>query len=159
MNSDGCCKGNPQLGGSGCILKNVSGNVLWAAVDFYRETRNMQAEVKALFQGVKLCVENNVRCINVEVNSKILIQVLQKNIKPPWAIEYKIRQIGRLIEQLDVQLFHVYRKSNRATDWLANKDYREKKFMLFEGSSLPRSLRGMVILHKIGVWNLRVRKL
>lgn len=34
--------------------------------DFYGKTRNMQADVKALFQGLKLRVENNVRCIDVE---------------------------------------------------------------------------------------------
>ena len=98
LSSDGCCKGNSGFGESRCILKNVLGNVLWVVAEFYGETTNMQAETKALFKGLKLCAENNVRCINMEPHSKILIQVSQKIIQPSWAIEYEFRQIGRIIE-------------------------------------------------------------
>lgn len=59
-------------------------------------------------------MENNIRYIDVEADSKILIQVLQKIIQPPWAIEYEARQIGRTMRQLDIQFFHVFRESNRA---------------------------------------------
>lgn len=45
LNTDGSCKGNPGLGGRGCILRNSSGNVLWAAADFYGETTNMHPQI------------------------------------------------------------------------------------------------------------------
>lgn len=112
--------------------------MLWVAADFYGETTNMQVEVKALFQGLKLCVENNGRCNDVEVDSKILVQ---RNMRLG-------KLAGRLIELLDVQLFHVYRESNRAANWLTKVGYiyKEQKLMFFEGeSSLLRSLRGIVI--------------
>lgn len=66
--------------------------------------------------------------------------MLEKKTKPPWAIQYEFRQIGRLIDQLDVQLMHVFRESNRAADCLADEGYREKKVLFFEGSDLPRTL-------------------
>lgn len=54
----------------------------------------MQAKAKAFNKGFNLCVENNIRCIDVEADSKILIQVLQKITKSLWAIKYEVRQIG-----------------------------------------------------------------
>ena len=128
------------------FLRNYSGNVLWAAADFYGETTNMHPQILPWEEYKKYWCQ---------ADSNILIQVLEKKIKPPWDIQYEFRQIGRLIDQLDVQLMHVFQESNRAADWLADEGYREKKVLFFEGSDLPRTLRGIVRLDKVGMWNLR----
>lgn len=47
------------------------------------------------------------------------------------------------VDQLDVQLMHVFRESNRTANWLANEGYRDK-ILFFEGCVLRRLLRGLL---------------
>lgn len=52
--------------------------MLWAHADSYGITTNMVAECRALLQGLKLCVTCGVASLDIEVNSIVLVQIMQQ---------------------------------------------------------------------------------
>lgn len=55
--------------GSGSILRDCNGKVLWAQAAFFGEVTNMIAETKALLQGVECCKQQGISKLVTEVDS------------------------------------------------------------------------------------------
>lgn len=145
LNSDGCAKGNPGVGGSGSILRDCNGKMLWAQAAFFGEVTNMIAETKALLQGVERYKQRGISSLVIEVDSLILAQILQKTVNCLWQIRYDIRRIDQLLMSCDYIVQHVHREFNCAKDWLANIGYRSGMFCFcFFGDNLPKRLKGIV---------------
>lgn len=53
LNSDGYSKGNPGLSGSGSMLRNEEGLVIWAQAEYYGTQTNMVAEPERCRMGSK----------------------------------------------------------------------------------------------------------
>lgn len=51
VNSDGCSKGNPGHSGSGSILRDANGSLIWAQVSYLGVHSNMVANARAMLQG------------------------------------------------------------------------------------------------------------
>lgn len=75
---------------------------------------------KALLQGLQLCVKYGVGAVDNEIDSQILLYVLQKKVQAPWAVEFEIRAIFHLLHGMDTSIEHIYREGNAAADFLAN---------------------------------------
>lgn len=56
----------------------------------------MAAESLALLQGLKLRLSNNFLHIDIEVDSMILLQIIQREVQIPWAISYE--RLGRFFK-------------------------------------------------------------
>ena len=83
LNSDGCSRGNPGESGGGSVLRDDKGRVLWAQADSYGVTKNMVAECRALLQGLKLCAASGVASVDIEVDSMVLVQIMQQQASIP----------------------------------------------------------------------------
>ena len=86
LNADGCSWGNPGSSGGGSLLRDHNGQTLWALADFYGETTNMVTEEKALMQGLQLCIETGFVCIDIEIDSLILVKIVNREVDVPWGI-------------------------------------------------------------------------
>ena len=85
------------------------------------------------------------------MHSMVLTQILQKNMKIPWAIRYEIRSIVYMLGFMNFTISHMYREGNMATDWLANLGSNARKCLRFDGSRLPRHLQGIIKADKWGL--------
>ena len=159
LNSDGCCKGNPGNGGGGSILRDDTGQVIFAHADFYDDTTNYIAEAKALLQGLHICKTRGMDHIDIEVDSLMLQQIICRRIATPWAIAYEIRQIETILRQIDYSISHVYRENNRAADFLANWGFKVRKFVVLQHMNIPRKLVGIVRIDRSGLKSVRVPKM
>ncbi|KAM7506402.1 hypothetical protein LguiA_016855 [Lonicera macranthoides] len=158
LNSDDCSRGNPGLSGGGSLLHSCSGEVLWAQADFFGHQFNMVAETRALLQGLDRCYADNVCGLDVEVDSLILLQILEKKIPIPWGVIYEARRLLFLLSCMDVQLRHTYRENNVAADHLANMGCSAQKKLVFTGfRELPKMLKGIVKLDRTGKKRMLVR--
>lgn len=80
LNSDGCPKGKLGiLGGRGVVRDSKEGFVFTYACHIGIAT-SLQAEVKALLVGIRLCVERGMEALHVEVDSLILVQVIRSSV-------------------------------------------------------------------------------
>ncbi|KAM7461730.1 hypothetical protein LguiA_029851 [Lonicera macranthoides] len=159
LNADGCSKGNPGHAGGGCLLRNDQGRLIWAQADYFGLTSNMVAETRALLMGIRKCVWEGWSNIEVEVDSLILVQVVKQQIRVPWCIHFELKEIMHLLGQVNFQISHIYRESNKCADFLANIGCKERVFLNFvEFESCPHYLKGLLKIDRAGLPSLRVRK-
>ena len=160
LNADGCSRGNPGDSGGGSLLRDHSGHVLWAVSDFYGHNTNMVAEARALLQGLQKCIEEGFFDVEAEIDSLILVKIVNREVEVPWRIVYEVREIWKLVSQMQFKLSHTYRENNQSADFLANYGCSHQCRQVFHGfGELPHSLRGIVNVDRLGLANLRIKKL
>ena len=71
----------------------------------------------------------------------------------PWSTAYEIREILNLLKNFDFQILHTYRENNQAADLLA-----KQKDLEFDSSFFPCRLKSIVRSDKMGLCNIRVKK-
>ena len=77
LNTDGSSRGNPGRPGGGGVLRDGEGKLLLAFSTFVGSCTSIQAEARALLFGVNLCISCGYVGVHVEVDSFVLVQILQ----------------------------------------------------------------------------------
>ena len=72
LNTDCCLRGNPGRAGNGGVLLDGEGNFLLAFSSFLGSLTSIQAEVRALLFGVRLCISRGYINIHIEMDSLVL---------------------------------------------------------------------------------------
>ena len=119
---DGCSKGNPGKSGAGAVIY-TDNYELWADYLYLgSNVTNNQAEYAGLILGLKKALELNITELDVEGDSKLVIQQMNKTYKcnsPKLYSSFKIS--CELSSQFDIITFrHIYRDDNKRADKLAN---------------------------------------
>lgn len=66
----------------------------------------------------------------------------------------------QLLGQVNFQIIHTFRESNKCADFLASFGCRGMKSSSFVGfDSCPHQLKGLVKMDRVGILSLRVRNL
>ncbi|XP_027183778.1 uncharacterized protein LOC113782066 [Coffea eugenioides] len=68
LNTDGCSKGNPGIGGSGGVLRDPAGRPLVGFSAFFGETSSLQAEALALLTGLRVCAQQGFTDVRVQLD-------------------------------------------------------------------------------------------
>ncbi|KAL0287181.1 UNVERIFIED_CONTAM: putative ribonuclease H protein [Sesamum calycinum] len=63
LNTDGASKENPGVTGAGGIIRNYLGKIVLAFQEYLGFSSNIEAKLKAIYKGVKLCIDSNIRKI------------------------------------------------------------------------------------------------
>nr|XP_016514683.1 PREDICTED: uncharacterized protein LOC107831437 [Nicotiana tabacum] len=119
-NTDGASRGNPGRSSFGYVLRNEEGNIVYACGKEIQEGTNTEAEVKAILEALKYCVDNDYILIDMHTNSMIIKNVLQGVWSIPWTIATEVRAILELMERCNLKLSHTLREGNQLADHIAN---------------------------------------
>lgn len=104
-------------------------------------------------------VEEGYVDVDMEMDSLILLQILQRKVEVPWSIVYEVRAMMRCLEVLNCQLSHTYRESNRPADILANIGCSVQKKVEYNSfGELPLAVWGSVNTDRSGIPNLHYKK-
>ncbi|KAL0305189.1 UNVERIFIED_CONTAM: putative ribonuclease H protein [Sesamum calycinum] len=76
LNTDGASKGNPDVVGAGGIIRNHLGQIVLAFQEHLGLTSNTTAELKAIYRGVKLFIDSNIRKIWVETDANVALKLI-----------------------------------------------------------------------------------
>ncbi|XP_027152155.1 uncharacterized protein LOC113758673 [Coffea eugenioides] len=120
LNTDGCSKGNPGVGGGGGVLRDSNGIPLIGFSAYFGETTCLRAEARALLLGLQICVHRGFENLYVQSDSLALVRILQHCTYCPWHIRLEVRQIWKLVEDPD-RFSHCYREANTVADVLSNE--------------------------------------
>ena len=100
------------MSGSGAILQNSAGNVVWAILEFYGTQTNMMAEARTMLDGLRKCRKEGIIQVALEADSLIHIQALRRQIECRWGISHEVREIQRILGYMEYSLSHTYRENN-----------------------------------------------
>ena len=120
---DGASKGNPgRAGGGGILLSNenfVLANYAWGLGTM----SNNMAEALALWQGLKLGQEQNLKSLVVFGDSKLILQsLITKNLPSNIFLSAIIQKILLIAAKFHViSFFHILRGLNGKADLEANR--------------------------------------
>lgn len=84
LNTNGCSKGNPGSAGGGGIIRNSDGSFILAYMENYGVCSNNIAEANVILQGVKICNMKGLVNVSVEVDSQLIINMINHKVKSSW---------------------------------------------------------------------------
>ncbi|KAL0000416.1 hypothetical protein SO802_014197 [Lithocarpus litseifolius] len=137
LNTDGSSLGNPGMAGSGGVIRDEEGNWL---VGFARNigiTTSFQAELWGLRDGLTLCVEHNFSAVEVELDARVVLDVIASLVCSNSLITSLVDDCKQLASRISwIRFNHCYREANRSADKLARMGaVQQRPFIIF--LSLP----------------------
>ena len=83
---------------------------------------NNEAEYQALIDGLNYCIENSINEVDVFLDSKLVIEQVNKNYKvKAHNLKEFNSQVENMIKEFKyIEFKHVYREDNKRADQLAN---------------------------------------
>ena len=122
LNFDGSVKAD-STASSGFILRNSNGKPLLASSKLIGKSNVLCAEAFALKVGLHAALIHGHSKIQVEGDSKILIDSINKKCNIPWRIHSLVKDIWMLASNFaTISFHHILREANFAADAVANFD-------------------------------------
>lgn len=127
---DGCSKGNPGIAGAGAVLylnndddNDVSLEEIWATSQFIgTKVTNNEAEYSGLIIGLKRAIEMNIKELNVEGDSLLVIKQMlgEYNVKSEnlFKLYNEAKECQKQFK--NITFTHIYRNQNKRADQLSN---------------------------------------
>lgn len=125
---DGASEPNPGESCGGAVLFDPEGKVVFERGEYIDHATNNQAEYTGLLVGLVSCVEQGVKNLLIEGDSKLVVYQVAGKWQPKNA-ELKIfhAEIIKLMDDFDfVAIRHVYRENNAHADRLTNEGVAKK---------------------------------
>lgn len=131
LNFDGASKGNPGHAGGGGIFRNNSGKLVFAYANYYGTKTSCEAEARAKLDGLRLAKGKGIFNLWLEIDSFMLVHMLQVSCEIPWNILYIFREINSLLPPSFI-VSHIYRNGNQGADFMANWVVNAQSNLYFE---------------------------
>ncbi|CAI9775522.1 unnamed protein product [Fraxinus pennsylvanica] len=155
LNVDGSSLGNSGQAGGGGVIRNDKGMVLAAFATNFGIASNNEAELRALLEGLKLCQHIGVFHVDVECDSKIVVEWMLKRKCTVWYLWDFWEELLNLMNLFEIQVSHQFREENQVANLLAKMDAHGVTQRSTPGTELPMYARGLTRLDRIGVPYIR----
>jgi ribonuclease HI len=134
---DGKAEPNPGKGSGGAVLFNDSEEVFRVG-KYLPQTTNNQAEYIGLIVGLKECIKQNIKSVEIFGDSKLVIEQSSSRWKVNNEILQQLNaQVKTLIKEFSTITFtHVLRNKNTVADEITNIVHAQEKDMLHNGGSV-----------------------
>lgn len=74
--TDGACKGNPGISAYGYCLRNIIGDLLHGAAENIGITTNVEAEMRAIIESIRNCVNKKMR--KIILDSLLMVKIINE---------------------------------------------------------------------------------
>ncbi|KAL2476811.1 Uncharacterized protein Adt_37547 [Abeliophyllum distichum] len=136
------------------ILGDSSGQCIRAFFSFYGDCTILEAELRALLDGIILARRLGLSVLWVESDSTLAIHCITKG-GGPWHIQATLRHIRHLLV-LDMDtITHIFRESNQVADLLASESWDRHCYYEYNSQDLPRRHRSLVQIDRFGLPTVR----
>ena len=79
------------------------------------------AELRALEEGLRLCLQLGLTNVYIEGDSQIVLNAIRNKSTPNWVLNSKLEDIINLTNKFkDVRICHIYWEGNQEADRLVN---------------------------------------
>ncbi|XP_058111714.1 uncharacterized protein LOC131255033 [Magnolia sinica] len=148
--------GNPGNSGGGSICRDDRGGFLFAFASAYGVGSNVNAELKAIYDGMEKCLASGLLRVVVESDSQLVVNFLSGSLSPGWKWGYWIARINRLKCRGQFLFRHIFREGKGAVDAMARLGSRDQTTMMMSSrADLPARVRGLLFLDMVGLSSLK----
>jgi len=122
LNSGGSSMGNTGLAGGGGLIRNERGEWLKGYARAIGITTSVVAELWALRDGIRLCSALKLPAIIVELDSKLVVDLLNKELDNPNGIDVLVTDCRESLKALPcVRIQHCFQEANKCADALPRR--------------------------------------
>jgi ribonuclease HI len=121
--TDGGSRGNPGPAGTGVVIKDQAGGILYAVGEYIGETTNNVAEYKALIRALMEAHKLGASEVMVNMDSELIVKQMlgQYKIKEP-SLQLLAAEVIKLKNHfVNVSFKHIKREYNQEADKLVNQ--------------------------------------
>ncbi|KAL2497408.1 Uncharacterized protein Adt_22958 [Abeliophyllum distichum] len=152
INTDGCVKDGVASGGG--IIRDSSGQCIRAFFSFYGDCTILEAELRAILDGIILAQRLGLSVLWVESDSTLAIHCIIKG-GGPWHIQATLRHIRHLLALDRNTITHIFREGNQVADLLASEGWDRRYYYEYSSQDLPRRHRSLVQIDRFGLPTVR----
>lgn len=124
---DGCSKGNPGLSGAGAVIylndDDSEEQEIWSTSRFIgTKSTNNEAEYSGLIIGLKRAIDMNIKDLNVEGDSLLVIKQMLGEYNVKSENLFKLYNEAKECQKQfrNITFTHIYRNQNKRADQLSN---------------------------------------
>ncbi|KAL2466229.1 RNase H domain-containing protein [Abeliophyllum distichum] len=136
------------------IIRDSSGQCIRAFFSFYGNCTILEAELRAILDGIILAQRLGLSVLWVESDSTLAIHCITKG-GGPWHIQATIRHIRHLLALDRDTITHIYREGNQVADLLASEGWDRRCYHEYSSQDLPRRHRSLVQIDRFGLPTVR----
>lgn len=120
--TDGASRGNPGAAGYGFLMTDLDGKEVYSDCGYLGEATNNVAEYEALYEGLKACLQHQVKQVRIYSDSELMVKQLrgQYRVKNPNLVPI-FQRIQQQLKSLSWSIQHIPREHNQKADALANE--------------------------------------
>ncbi|MQM04092.1 hypothetical protein Taro_036884 [Colocasia esculenta] len=146
----GAFKNAAGSAGGGGILRDHQGTCLFAFAKKYQGAISaLDAEARALQDGLTTCCNKGILDIMVETDSTTLMQIVTGQTPPPWELICIIQEMVVTSKKLEAQIKHMTREANQVANSLAGYGCSINQFRFWDSrAALPHVVKGSYRLDK-----------
>ncbi|KAL2527183.1 Uncharacterized protein Adt_12237 [Abeliophyllum distichum] len=141
------------LSGGG-IIRDSSGQCIRAFFSFYGDCTILEAELRAILDGIILAQRLGLSVLWVESDSTLAIHCITKG-GGPWHIQATLRHIRHLLALDRDTITHIFREGNQVADLLASEGWDRRCYYEYSSQDLPRRHRSLVQIDRFGLPTVR----
>jgi ribonuclease HI len=120
LNTDGSSLGNPGLAGGGGIIRNPLGEWVGGFSRAIGFTTSVQAELRALKDGLLLAIDLEILNLEIEMDSLVAVDLINSSITSNAFLSTVVDDCRSLMERFELRsLKHIFREANGCADLLA----------------------------------------
>ncbi|XP_059064699.1 uncharacterized protein LOC131856791 [Cryptomeria japonica] len=118
LNFDGAANNNWQVRGG--VVRDHQGGLIAAYAGSLRNHTVNEAEGMALLWGMKFAIAIGIRQLEIEGDSKIIVEAISGRSAAGWKVEAILRDVRMLLADLDsFTILHIYKEGNVVFDSMA----------------------------------------
>ncbi|KAL2465905.1 Uncharacterized protein Adt_41756 [Abeliophyllum distichum] len=152
INTDGCLKDGVASGGG--IIRDSSGQCIRAFFSFYGDCTILEAELRAILDGIIMAQRLGLSVLWVESDSTLAIHCITKG-GGLWHIQATLRHIRHLLALDRDTITHIFREGNQVADLLASEGWDRCYYYEYNSQDLPRRHRSLVQIDRFGLPTVR----
>uniref|UniRef100_A0A2N9GG55 RNase H type-1 domain-containing protein n=1 Tax=Fagus sylvatica TaxID=28930 RepID=A0A2N9GG55_FAGSY len=120
LNTDGSVLGDPGLAGGGGVIRDSLGNWIGGFSRSIGITSCVQAELRALKDGLLLALDLEISKLEIEMDSSVAVESLKTTSMPNVFLRSIVDDCRLLLERFEATTIkHIYREANGCADALA----------------------------------------
>lgn len=133
LNTDGSSLGNPSRARGGEIIRNSHGEWVSGFARAIEYTTSVAAELWALQDGINLCIDLNLTNVIIELDAKLVIDLLQNEDGRKNDNEVIIVDCREGLKKIpSVRIQHIFREANMCADALTRRGaFLSHNFVIF----------------------------